>query len=124
EAHAEEDKAKKELIEAKNQASSVAFDMEKQLKEYGDKLEEADRKEIADNIEALKKLAESDSTTKEELEKGIEDTMKSAQKIGEAMQKAQAQQQANQAAPEQGAQAESSDKATEGEEVQEGEVVS
>ncbi|MBQ6154781.1 molecular chaperone DnaK [bacterium] len=124
EAHAEEDKAKKELIEAKNQASSVAFDMEKQLKEYGDKLEEADRKEIADNIEALKKLAESDSTTKEELEKGIEDTMKSAQKIGEAMQKAQAQQQAHQAAPEQGAQTESSDKATEGEEVQEGEVVS
>ncbi len=90
EMHAEEDKAKKELIEAKNQASSVAFEMEKQLKEYGDKLEEADRKNIADNIEALKKLAESDSTTKEELEKAIEDTMKSAQKIGEAMQKANA----------------------------------
>jgi len=90
EIHAEEDKAKKELIEAKNQASSVAFEMEKQLKEYGDKLEEADRKNIADNIEALKKLAESDSTTKEELEKAIEDTMKSAQKIGEAMQKANA----------------------------------
>ncbi|MBQ6449899.1 molecular chaperone DnaK [bacterium] len=95
EMHAEEDKAKKELIEAKNQASSVAFEMEKQLKDYGDKLEEADRKAIADNVEALKKLSESDSTTKEELEKAIEDTMKSAQKIGEAMQKAQAEKQAD-----------------------------
>ena len=95
EMHAEEDKAKKELIEAKNQASSVAFEMEKQLKDYGDKLEEADRKAIADNVEALKKLSESDSTTKEELEKAIEDTMKSAQKIGEAMQKAQVEKQAD-----------------------------
>lgn len=121
EAHAEEDKAKKELIEAKNQASSVAFEMEKQLKDYGDKLEEADRKAISDNIDALKKLAESDSTTKAELEKAIEDTMKSAQKIGEAMQKAQAanQESAKAADKDEPAKAETKDG-----DVVEGEVVS
>ncbi len=92
EMHAEDDKKKKELIEVKNQANSVAFEMEKQVKEYGDKLEnQEDKKKIEEDIENLKKLAADENATKEQLDKAIEDTMKSAQKIGEAMQKSQAE---------------------------------
>lgn len=87
---AEADKAKKELIESKNKANSVAFEMEKQLKEYGEHLEAADREKIEENLKQLKELAAKEDVAKEDLEKAIEATMTSAQKIGEAMQKAQA----------------------------------
>jgi len=88
ELHAEDDKKKKELVEARNQANSVAFEIEKQLSEYGDKLPEADKKQIEDDVKALKDLAAKDDATKEELDSAVEQTFKSAQKIGEVMQKA------------------------------------
>lgn len=91
EKHADEDKRKKETVEARNKATGVAFEIEKQLKEYGDKLEEADRKAIETNVSELKTLAEKPESTAEELEKATEATLNSAQKIGEAMQKAQAE---------------------------------
>lgn len=88
---AETDKAKRELIEAKNKANSVAFEIEKQLKDYGDKLDKADKEKIETDVKALKDLAAKEDASKEELEKAIEATFASAQKIGEVMQKAQAQ---------------------------------
>lgn len=91
EKHAEEDKKKKELIEARNHATSVAFEIEKQLKEYGDKLDPKDKEEIELNVKKLKELAAQESATKEELDKATDEMFKSAQKIGEAMQKAGAQ---------------------------------
>ncbi len=90
EKHAEEDKKKKELVETRNRASQTVFELEKQLKEYGDKLDEKEKEKIEDNVKALKKLTEKEDVTKEELEKAMEETLTSAQKIGEAMQKAQA----------------------------------
>lgn len=87
---AETDKAKKELIESKNKANSIVFEMEKQLKEYGDKLAEADRKKIEEDLKALQDLAAKEDVSKEDLDKAIEATLTSSQKIGEAMQKAQA----------------------------------
>jgi molecular chaperone DnaK len=87
---AEADKAKKELIESKNKASSIVFEMEKQLKEYGDKLESADREKIEEDLKKLKEMADKEDVSKEDLDKAIEATMASASKIGEAMQKAQA----------------------------------
>ncbi|NCN24126.1 MAG: molecular chaperone DnaK [Candidatus Pacebacteria bacterium] len=122
EQHAEEDKAKRELIETKNQARGVAFEIEKQIKEYGDKLEAKDKEEIETDVQKLKELAEKDDVTKEELEKAIEATFKSAQKIGEVMQKAQSET----AAPD-GEKSEKSDgekaKSSEKPEAEEGEVV-
>lgn len=91
EKHAEEDKRKKELVEARNHANSVAFEMEKQLKDYGDKLEKKDKETIEENVKKLKELAAKDDTTKEALEKAAEETLTSAQKLGEAMQKANAE---------------------------------
>lgn len=90
EQHATEDKAKKELIEARNKADGVAFEIEKQLTEYGDKLDEADKKSIEENVAKLKELAKKDDASAEALDAAVQETLTSAQKIGEAMQKAQA----------------------------------
>ena len=87
---AEADKAKKDLIESKNKANSIVFEMEKQLKEYGDKLESADKEKIEEDLKKLQELAAKEDVSKEDLDKAIEATMASSQKIGEAMQKAQA----------------------------------
>ncbi|HYN36356.1 MAG TPA: molecular chaperone DnaK [Actinomycetota bacterium] len=58
EEHAEEDKRKREEVEAKNQAENVVYQTEKSFKEHGDKLEEGDRREIENALndakEALK----------------------------------------------------------------------
>lgn len=85
EKHANEDLKKKELAEAKNQASAVAFEIEKQLKEYGDKLDGKTKKKIEEDIKKLKELSEKDEATADELKKATEETLTAAQKIGEAM---------------------------------------
>lgn len=91
EKHADEDKAKKEQIEARNKANSVVFELEKQLKDYGSNLSEEDRKSLEEDVKKLKELADKPESTKEELDKACETTLTSAQKLGEAMQKAQAE---------------------------------
>ncbi|KUK79140.1 MAG: Chaperone protein DnaK [Microgenomates bacterium 39_7] len=89
EEHAEEDKKKKELVESRNKADSIAFELEKQLKDYGDKLDEKDKKEVEEAVEKLKELSQKEDSTKEELDQAVEQTLTVAQKLGEAMQKAQ-----------------------------------
>ncbi|HAU98709.1 MAG: Chaperone protein DnaK [Microgenomates group bacterium GW2011_GWF2_45_18] len=86
---AAEDKIKKETVETRNKATGVAFEIEKQLKEYGDKLNENDKKSIEENVQKLRELAEKPESSKEDLEKAIESTYQSAQKIGEVMRQAQ-----------------------------------
>lgn len=61
EAHSTEDKKKRELIEARNQADGLAYSTEKTLKEHGDKVDEATRKNIQDALEELKKSMDGDS---------------------------------------------------------------
>jgi molecular chaperone DnaK len=91
EKYAEEDKKKRELVEAKNQANSVAFEMEKQLKEYGDKLEAKDKQTIEENVKKLKEMAAKDDVSAEDLKKATDETLNSAQKIAQVMQAAQQQ---------------------------------
>ncbi|MFB2605357.1 molecular chaperone DnaK, partial [Rhizobium phaseoli] len=52
ESHAAEDKKRREAVEAKNQAESLIHSTEKSLKDYGDKVSEADRTAISDAIAA------------------------------------------------------------------------
>ena len=124
EEYAEEDKKKRELVEARNKATSVSFELEKQLKEYGDKLEEADKKSLEESVEKLKEMAEKEEATKEELDQAVEKTLEAGQKLGEAMRK---QQEA--AAKSEGGEESKSEKKAEseekksGEDVEEGEVV-
>ena len=60
EAHAEEDKKRKEFVETKNQADNMVYSLEKMLKENGDKLSAEDKKRLEDEIEKDKKEFESD----------------------------------------------------------------
>jgi len=83
EAHAEEDKKKKEAVETKNQAESVIFTTEKLLKESGDKMKEEDKKELEEKLEELKKVKDTDNI--EEIKKKMEDMSAVAQRIGAAM---------------------------------------
>jgi molecular chaperone DnaK len=87
EKHSEEDKQKKEQIEAKNQADALIFTAEKALKDAGDKAPEDVKKDIEDKVKALKDVLEKGS--KEELETKSKELSESLQKLGEAMYKAQ-----------------------------------
>src|SRR5258708_7354918 len=75
EAHREEDSAKKKLIEAKNQAEQTAFELRKQLKEYGEHLEASDKENIEKNVNELEVLVKKADVTEEELKKAVEETM-------------------------------------------------
>ncbi len=60
EAHAEEDKKRKEFVETKNQADNMVYGLEKMLKDNGDKLAEDDKKKLEEAIEKAKKDFESE----------------------------------------------------------------
>ena len=91
EGHADEDKKKKELVEARIKADSLVSMTEKTLKEAGDKVKEADKKDVESKLEALKKVK--DGEDKEAIEKAATELESAIQKVGAAMyQKAQAEQ--------------------------------
>jgi molecular chaperone DnaK len=60
EVHAEEDKRKKELIELRNQADSLAYSVEKNIKEFGDKIDSAEKAKIEEAIAEVKRTIEGD----------------------------------------------------------------
>jgi molecular chaperone DnaK len=62
ETHAEEDKKAKEAIEIKNNADTLAYQSEKQLKELGDKIPEDKRKQVEDAIKAVREAIEKNDT--------------------------------------------------------------
>ncbi|GIW96855.1 MAG: chaperone protein DnaK [Pirellulaceae bacterium] len=62
EAHAEEDKRKRELAEARNQAEHACYQLEKTIKENSDKLTEQDRKPLEDQIKKLRELIKGEDT--------------------------------------------------------------
>ncbi len=71
EAHAEEDKKRKELVEAKNNLDNLIYGLEKMIKENGDKLAEEDKKKLQDAIEEAKKQQTSEDL--DAIKKAIED---------------------------------------------------
>jgi len=88
EAHAEEDKKKKETVEARNIAESLVHSTEKALKESGDKISDDKRKPVEEKIEALKKVLENKDASTEDIKKATEEFSQEAQKIGEELYKA------------------------------------
>ncbi len=87
EMHAEEDRKKRELAEAKNNADAIIYTAQKTLKEFQDKIKEEDKKDIEEKIESLKKLKESDNI--EDIKRGIQELSESMQKIGAELYKSQ-----------------------------------
>ncbi|WP_120802360.1 molecular chaperone DnaK [Helicobacter pylori] len=85
ELHKEEDARKKEVIEARNHADSLAHQTQKSLDEHKANLNENDANEIQNTINALKDCVKNDNATKAELEDKTKALVQAAQKLGEAI---------------------------------------
>ena len=83
EMHAEEDKRRKELIEARNHADSLVYSVEKNIKEFGDKVDTAEKSKIEEAIEKVKKALEGDDL--DAIKKAQDDLMNVSHKLAEAM---------------------------------------
>jgi molecular chaperone DnaK len=92
ELHAEEDKQKRELVDARNMADSLIYATEKSIKEAGDQVEEATKTDINNAIENLKKAMEGDNT--EEIKRLTDELTQTSHKMAEAMYARAAEQQA------------------------------
>jgi molecular chaperone DnaK len=80
EAHAEEDKKKREAVDARNTLENAIYQAEKMPNEYKDKISDEDKKTIADAVEEAKK--HKDSNDKEELETAGKELLEKIQTIG------------------------------------------
>ncbi len=83
EIHAEEDKKKRELIDARNMADSMIYSTEKSVKEVGDKLDDATKTNITQAIDNLKKAAEGEDI--EEIKRLTEELTQASHKLAETM---------------------------------------
>jgi molecular chaperone DnaK len=93
ELHAEDDKKKRELVDARNHADALIYSTEKSIKEMGDKVEEETKTGVASAIASLKTAMETEDT--EEIKRLSEELTQTSHKLAEAMyqQASQAQEQ-------------------------------
>ncbi len=83
EAHASDDKNKRELVEARNQADGLSYTTEKSLAEHGEKLDSATKKQIEEALEDLKKAIEGENP--EEIKTKSETLAQASHKLAEMM---------------------------------------
>ena len=83
EAHAEDDKRKKELADVRNQADTLVYTTEKSLKEHGDKLDASTKENIEKEVENLKQKLTSENVG--EIKEGIDKLSSAAQKLAEVL---------------------------------------
>jgi len=83
ESHAEEDRQKRDLVEARNQADSLAYMTEKTLKEHGDKVDAATRSAIEAAMGRVKTAMEGSDT--EEIKRTMDELQQASHKLAEAM---------------------------------------
>jgi molecular chaperone DnaK len=89
ESHAEEDKKRKEAVEARNQAESLIHTTEKNLTEHGEALGADEKGEIETALNDLKSAIEGDDIDAEDVKAKTDALMNASMKLGEAMYKAQ-----------------------------------
>ena len=87
EANKDEDKKKRESVDARNQADTLLHSTEKNLKEHGAKVSDADKKAIEDASTDLKEAIKGTDT--EEIKKKTETLVQASMKLGEAIYKSQ-----------------------------------
>jgi molecular chaperone DnaK len=97
---ADEDRKKREFVEAKNNADSLVYQTEKTLKEMGDKVDAATRRNIEDHVQQVKQAME--GTDKDAIKRACDDLMTASHKLAETMYKAASQQAAGAGAQEEG----------------------
>ncbi len=83
EAHASEDKKRRETVDTRNQADTLLAVAEKTLKDAGDKAPEADRKAAEEKIAALKEVKDKEDI--EAIKKALDELSAAIQKVGAAM---------------------------------------
>jgi molecular chaperone DnaK len=99
EMHADEDKKKRELVEAKNNADSLVYHTEKTLREMGDKVDAATKQNVEEHIQRLKTAMEGDDA--DAIKRASDELMQASHKVAETMYQ-QATQAGEQAAQQQG----------------------
>lgn len=85
EAHAEEDKKKREAIEVRNQLDSAIYQAEKLKRDNGDKLSDDDKKTLDEAVEAAKKVVADEKADKETIEGAVKDLNDKIMPIGAKM---------------------------------------
>ena len=83
EAHADEDRQRREEAEARNQADNVVYQTEKSLKEHGDKLDESDRKMVEDALEEAREALKGSDVAR--IKQTSEALMTASQKFAEVL---------------------------------------
>jgi molecular chaperone DnaK len=107
ETHAEEDKAKRELVDARNSADALIYSTEKSISELGDKVDSETKTNVEAQIAELRKAMEGDDTA--EIKRASDELTKASHKLAEAM-----YQQASQSEQQAGAGAETGGQAADG----------
>ena len=87
EANKDADKKKREAVDARNQADTLLHSTEKNLKEHGSKVSEADKKTIEDSSANLRNALK--GTDVEDIKKKTQDLVQASMKLGEAIYKSQ-----------------------------------
>jgi molecular chaperone DnaK len=88
--HADEDKKKRELIEARNKADQMVYTTEKTLKDYGDRISTDEKKRIEAAIEKVKSVQSGSDA--QALDRAVEELMQASHKLAEEMYKQHAAQ--------------------------------
>ncbi|MCP4590453.1 MAG: molecular chaperone DnaK, partial [bacterium] len=98
EAHAADDIKKKELVEARNRGEHMAYEMEKQLKEHGDKVPAEERSKVESAVSNVREVLKGDDP--DAINKSTEALMEASQTIGKIMYEEAAKQQGAASGPE------------------------
>jgi molecular chaperone DnaK len=85
EAHAAEDRKRKDEIDARNRADSMVYQIEKMLKDHRDKISDADAKSVEESLENTRKVMSGGSV--EEINKAVDNLTQASHKLAEAMYK-------------------------------------
>ena len=92
EAHAQEDKKQKEIIEMRNMADTLIYTVEKTLKDAGDKVAPEDKKNVEEKLDALRKVK--DGEVVEEIQKATQELSEAIEKISASLSKESKQEEA------------------------------
>ncbi len=99
EENAESDKARRELVEARNQAESLVHSTEKSIEDHGDKVDPSTIEAIELAVAALKDDLADETVTADKMRAGIQNVTEAAMRLGEAIYKAQSEAEGDEPAP-------------------------
>ncbi|MCS5689923.1 MAG: molecular chaperone DnaK [Actinomycetota bacterium] len=100
ESHAEEDRQRREAAEARNNADSLVYQVEKMLDDQGDQVSEEDKAEVEDALRTLKEALEAENEDVETLRNATEALTGASQSLGQKLYEAAAQSAGDASAPE------------------------